>query len=187
MSNYWKNSYAEAIEISWTPFEVVLPVNPDKELLHVKLSVVNIEQFPVYFDSLFVLKNLLNDKLNAAETTFIPVQTVSTSTEFTGTVFGAVDVVKIVSVHFIPEQNIVGDNTNSLQLQIVKNGTGDVVASKTFVEETNAMAHTVTDFGPVNSENAILSPRDSLNLNKINLGTGKELPKGILIIRWDIA
>lgn len=175
------------VEILWTPFETIIPVNPEKELLSVSYKVINTEAFPVFFDELTLEKNLLNDKLLAAETTYIPFEGAAAGIKVDRTVFGAIDVTKIVSIHYVPEKAIVGHNVNYLQLQIINDPDGKVLATKTFVEGSNAETRHVFDFGPVNKAEGIIAPGTSLRLSKLENGSGMELPRGVLIIRWDVA
>lgn len=183
----WKTSAAEMVEILWTPFETTVPVNPEKELLSVTYKVINTENFPVYFDDLTLEKNLLNDKLMAAETTYIPFEGVAAGVPLNRTVFAGIDVTKIVSIHYVPEETITGSNTDYAQLQIINDPDGEILTTKTFVDGVINKEKLVFDFGPVSPRTAVIAPGTSLRLTKQEAGNGMKIPRGVLIIRWDIA
>lgn len=182
-SQTWQRSDAAPVEIFWTPFEAIVPVNPDKELLHATIEVINEEAYPGHFDNLRVEKNLLNDKLLAANVVYIPIDSTKAGIQLNRTVFGALDAVKIVSIHYVPEQAIQGADTSTLRLSIVNEPEGQTLATKTFIAGANAEAKKVFDFGPVLPAAAIIPKGTSLSLVKDPANT---LPQGVLIIQWDV-
>lgn len=183
----WKDSSIEEVEIIWSDFETVIPVSNKKELLNIKVELINTESFAGFFDSLVLEKNLINDKLLAAEIVYIPFEGALEGDAINRTVFGSMDVNRIVKIAYVPEASITGSATDYMQLQIVHDPSGNVLSTKTFIQEVIGEQRLVFEFGPVNDTFAIISAGESLRLVKQDTGAGMPLPRGLLIIQWDVA
>lgn len=183
----WADTPLEQFSMQWFGFESVIPVNPNKEVISVKVELLNKEQTePAYFDNIELLKNLINDKLLGAEVVYIPVEEIDAATTLQRIVFGATSILKIVRVSYAPEEPIIGNDTDSFQLQLFNPNRGLLLSTASFVAGRDEAANRVFDFGPVNSELAVMEPTETLQLRKINTGNGKKLPRGVLIIQWDL-
>lgn len=176
----WEHGEPHAVEIAWQQFEVVVPIDKDRELTGIEYSLNNTSDIEVYFDDLKALKNLMNDKLLANNIIFMPIEEVADGTPFSMIVYGAVELSEIVKVSYVPEQNIIP--ATNFQLQMKHTITQDLICTKTFLPPSENEAGIVTDFGPISQASEILAG-NSVTFYKSNVG---KLPKGILIIQWDI-
>lgn len=181
----WQMSAPVEIDSDWIGFEAEIPINPEKELVAIEIELVNEEDLEVYFDDLSIRKNLLNAILGSSNKTFIPVPGGVEFDPIDMTVFGAVEECSLVSVFFVPEEDIQGHSNDYAQLQIIKDPVNEVLATKTFVQGADTQARVVTAFGPVDPDLALLKEGQSLRLSKVDYGGGMAIPKGLLIIQWD--
>lgn len=177
----WEYSETTEVPIQWQQFEVTVPIDPDRELTKFTFSLEDNSNVSAYFDNLEVLKNLMNDKLLANNIIFMPIEEVPAGTPFSMLVYGSVDLTTIVKVSYVPEQAIVGGE--GLQLRMNHTITGGLICTKTFLEDSGAEAGIVTDFGPIDKEHRDVLVTQSVTFSKTAAG---KLPKGILIIQWDI-
>lgn len=182
----WKITEPQEALIDWYDFETIVDINPDKEVLSVTIELINEEPYVAFFDDIFLKKNLINDKLLGAEKVYLLLEEATPLDEINRTVFGATENSRLISLAYAPESPIVGDDVNYSQLQIVNETTKEVLASKTFILETDAEERKVFTFGPVDTEKAEIDVYDTLTLVKKNFGTGMTLPRGLLILFWDI-
>lgn len=187
MALEWLESAVSTVDVSWNEFEATLQIDQDKELLTVDIELINKEGYAGYFDELFLEKNLSNDKLFASEHTYIPIEKIEANKPFERVVFGALDVTQIARISYIPEAPMIGNDTNYIQMQIVHCQTNNIIATRTFIKDVNMEANKVFGFGPVNKEKALIDIDDGVKLVIETHGSGMELPRGIIIVQWDIA
>lgn len=186
MPTTWYEGAAVSKPVEWTHIEQVVQVNPEKELLGVEINVWTKHTVygDGYFDSIQLLKNLTNDKVMGSEKIF------HLFDEVTGTwvrpVFGAIADSRIVACHIVPTDGITGDDSDYMQLRLVNYQTSEDICTKTFVSGINAVAHEVTDFGPVDTSAAVIPAGGSVSLEKQDYGSGMTLPQCIIIIEWDL-
>lgn len=187
MTLNWKSSEIKEVNINWQKFEANIPINPHKELLSLSVELINNEDFAAFFDLISMEKNITNDKLYGSQVAYIPFEGADIGDTINRTFFGALNINKIVRISYVPEISIIGSSIDHMQLQIVHDPSGEILSTKTFVDEVSCEQRLVFDFGPINPTLATLAAGESLRLVKQDVGTGMILPRGLLIIQWDIA
>lgn len=170
------------VELQWQKFEVYVPIDPERELVKLTFSMHNESQIPGFFDDLEVLKNLMNDKLMASNIIYMPIEEVPAGQSLERIVYGALELSTIVKASYVPEESING-SVESLQLSIKHTTINTTICTKTFLEGTSAQSGLVFDFGPVDKDKADVLAANSVKLVK---GTAGKLPRGVLILQWDV-
>lgn len=178
----WTYSEAQEVEILWQTYEATIPIDDKRELTQILVSIHNNSELEAFVDDIEVLKNLINDRLLANNVVYIPVEAVAEGEPLERIVFGAMDTCKIVSAAYVPEQTIHGREAG-LQLRLQHTITQDILCTNTFELGTDAQAGLVDHFGPINEEHEEVLADNSLTFVKSAVG---ELPRGVLIIQWDI-
>lgn len=177
----WDFTNVTGVEIEWQTFEAMIPIDDDRELTGFTFSIHNSSDVNGYFDNLEVLKNLLNDKLLAKNIIFMPIETIPDGTSLDRIVFGAPELSTIVKVSYVPEENIVGNS--GMQLSIKHTLTNNIVCTKTYTNPTGSAKGIVTDFGPVDELYSDVLAANSIKFSKSPEG---ELPRGVLMVQWDV-
>ncbi|MNH07513.1 hypothetical protein D3C79_669070 [compost metagenome] len=177
----WDYSDITDVEIEWQQFEAIVPIDNERELTSVKFSIINSSTVTGYFDDLEVLKNLLNDKLMGKNIIHMPIESIPDGTSLDRIVFGAIEVSTIVKVSYVPEENIAGNS--GMQLSMKHTLSNNIICTKTYVNPTGSPRGIVADFGPVDSEYSDVLTSNSIKFSKSPEGY---LPRGVLIIQWDV-
>lgn len=179
----WDFSDALPVEIAWQHFEVYVPIDPERELIKLTLSFENdSEEIAGYLDDIEVLKNLMNDKLMANNIIYMPIEEIPAGQSLERIVYGALELSTIVKVSYVPEESING-SVEPLQLLMKHTTLDTTICTKTFLEGTSAQSGMVFDFGPVDKDKADVLAANSVKLVKNAAG---KLPRGVLIVQWDV-
>lgn len=183
----WLNSDPSLVELQWQEFEQIIEINPDKELLRIDMQIVNEEGFPIYFDKLSVKQNITNNKLAASYMSAIPIEGASLGI-FERLVFGTTQDVRIVSVSFATEEAITGTLENQMKWSIINNKTSIVICTRTIIEDVQVNAKGIIDFGPIDADTEIgaVLAGETISFKKEDTVGGMTVPRGLLIINWDI-
>lgn len=181
----WVESDIYEVEVVWQDIEIEVPVRDDKELLRVWLS-VNTKNTEGYIDDIELLRNLDREKLEGSEKIFMLVDEIPEGEEVELPVFGAINNSKIISFYIVPNEKILGSNSNYMTLKLRNKETGKDICTKTFLSEVNSEAYKVFNIGPIDEERAIIEETHSVTFVKENTGSGMKLPKSLLILEWDV-
>lgn len=177
----WEYSEASEVPIEWQTFEVTVPIDDERELVKVTFSIHDSSKVAGFFDDLQVLKNLMNDKLMANNIIYMPIEAIPAGQPLERIVYGALEISTIVKVSYVPEEDIIGGS--GLQLSIKHTNSDELICTKTFMEGSDATRGVVADFGPVDKGHADVIASNSVKLVKTSQGA---LPRGVLIVQWDI-
>lgn len=176
----WIDGSLQEIPVRWLRLETTVPVNQEKELLYATITLKHPPGPRIFWDYLFLRRNLFNERVLGNNIVYIPV---AAGTEEIP-IFGAIGDCVILACHLVPKQPIIGDNP-PLQLEIVNTDPeeGGTVCTKTFISGSDAPAYEVTEFGPVDSDASQLLDGFALKV----VADGGSLPTDIiLIIEWNI-
>lgn len=187
MAFTWIEVELQGLEIEWLHVEGICEINPEKELLRVRVNgITNGLSGYGYFDLFQLCKNLLNDKITGNEVVYLPLEEIPAGQVVEIPVFGAVVEAQIAAAHLVPKQTIAGNDTNYMQLKLVNKETGAVICTKTFIAGIDAPAYEVTDFGPANETAGAINIGQGVSLVKEEFGAGMTLPQCVLVIQWNL-
>lgn len=186
MAISWIEGTLESLPIIWTAIEAICEVDTDKELLTSDFEVItNVLGSYGYFDNLNFQRNRTNDKAIGNDIAQLLIPESSSSEEFEIPVFAGFTDCEILAVHIVPQDNVIGDDTDYCQLRIVNKSTSDTLGTKTFTLGNDADAFEISDFGGINEE--LIEAGDVIAIEKENTGSGMALPQFLLVIEWNLA
>ncbi|MNH22726.1 hypothetical protein D3C79_825950 [compost metagenome] len=111
----------------------------------------------------------------------MPIESIPDGTPLERIVFGALEVSTIVKVSYVPEENIAGET--GMQLSIRHTLSNNIICTKTYINPVGSARGIVADFGPVDSNYSDVLASNSVKFSKTSEGY---LPRGVLIIQWDV-
>jgi len=183
----WVLGELATIPVAWLRREVAVPVNTEKELLSVTLHASAVADGSGYWDYFQVLYDLTAEKLTGSDVVYIPLPAINAGTDDERVIFGAVKRCEIVAAHLVPESSLTGDDTNYVQLRLLRKSDDAIICTKTFVTGIDAPAWEVTDFGGVDPDNALLEIGDSVSLDIVHTAGGLFVDRYVLILQWNLA
>lgn len=182
----WIEGTLESLPVVWTAIEAICEVDIDKELLTSDFEVItNVLGSYGYFDDLNFQRNRTNDKLLGNDIAQLLIVETSDSEEFIIPCLAGFTDCEIVAVHIVPQDDIIGDDTDYCQLVIANRTKIEVLGTKTFTIGNDADAYEITDFGGINQE--LIEAGDVVTIEKDNYGSGMALPQFLLVIEWNLA
>ena len=181
MAVEWIVGTLQDTPIEWMHIETVIPVAV-KELVSIKFKAktTDVAGGYIYFDNFGLFRNLTNDKTLGNNVVYLPLEAGTTELP----VFGALVDCHIAKAHLVPKADIIGSDTNPMQLLLRNMGTNEIICTKTFALNINASAYDVTAFGPASDTHRELLPGDGVRFEQSGSGT---IPEMLLVIEWNLS
>jgi len=182
MAITWTTGELQNLTVQWLHAKATLNVNQQKEFLSARFTaeLVRSTGLNTYFDNFSLTKNLANDKTLGNYIIYMPIS--AGTSEWP--VFGALTDCHIAKAHLVPQADIIGTDSNPIQLILRNVDTDTIICTKTFVLGNNATAYQVTSFGGVDDVAKELYAGNGVRLEKS--GTD-DLPDITLIIEWNLS
>lgn len=184
----WVLGESTNVEVSWQEISEQLEINPNKELVGITIRCSNRSTKKGYYDALSIKEDLTEDKINGSEITYISIDSINVSINTIEIpIFAAVKQNKIIAVYLLTSEDIIGNDSNIIKMSVIDKVSGNLIATKTFQNNVDAVAYKLTHFGPVNTDTSSISPDSGLCLRIDPVTTQITIPKSVLVIEWNIS